>query len=161
MVVPSRFWWVDRRLSAREVVSRVVTTDLSSHDQREAFERAQVELFGREDDASPEYVLPDHIRREVWIRNGGRCVDCGVSSSLAFHHVLPYAVGGSNTAPNLELRCRPCLLRRRANEARATIGRARIGAHAAKEWGVELKDISWPRASDWVRADAHTADKSP
>jgi hypothetical protein len=142
-----RFWWVDRRLSAREIVSTIVAMDLLSHDQREAFERAHVELFGGDGDASPEYVLPDHIRREVWIRNGGRCVDCGVTSSLVFHHVLPYAVGGSNTAPNLELRCRPCLLRRRANEARATVGRARIGAHAAKEWGVVLKDISWPRTS--------------
>ena len=140
-----RFWWADSRLSAREIRSTIVAMDVSSHDQREAFERAQVDLFGHDGDASPEYVLPDHIRREVWIRNGGRCVDCGVASSLVFHHVLPYAVGGSNTAPNLELRCRPCLLRRRANEARATVGRARIGAHAAKEWGVELKDISWPR----------------
>ena len=142
-----RFWWADRDLSAGEIVSTIVAMDLSSHDQREAFERAQVDLFGHDGDASPEFVLPDHIRREVWIRNGGRCVDCGATSSLVFHHVLPYAVGGSNTAPNLELRCRLCLLRRRANEARATVGRARIGAHAAKEWGVELKDISWPRVS--------------
>ena len=142
-----RFWWVDGSLSAGEVESTILTLDLSSESQREAFERAQANLLGGNDAASAEDVVPDHVRREVWIRDRGRCVDCGVASSLAFDHVLPVALGGSNTALNLELRCRPCQLRRRANEARATVGKARIGAQAAKEWGVELKDIGWPRPS--------------
>jgi hypothetical protein len=142
-----RFWWADGRLSASEVESTVLAIDLSSQSQREAFERYQADLVGRNDATSAEDAVPDHVRRDVWIRDGGRCVDCGVASSLAFDHVLPLAVGGSNTTPNLELRCRPCQLRRRANEARATVGKARIGAHAAKEWGVEPKDVSWPRHS--------------
>lgn len=139
-----RFWWVDSRLSAREIESSILTMDLASEYQREAFEKAQAGLLGRNDSASAEDGVPDAVRREVWIRDRGLCVDCGVTSGLAFDHVLARAVGGSDTAPNLELRCRPCQLRRRANEARATVGKARIGAHAAKEWGVELKDISWP-----------------
>jgi hypothetical protein len=142
-----RFWWVDSRLSAPEIESMILTRDLASEGQREAFERAQAGLVGDDDAAWAQVDLPDHVRREVWFRDRGRCVDCGVATSLAFDHVLPLAVGGSNTAPNLELRCRPCQLRRRANEVRATIGKARIGAHAAKEWGVELKDVSWPRPS--------------
>jgi hypothetical protein len=140
-----RFWWADRKLGAREVESAVLGIDLSSESQREAFERAQAGLEGRGDGAPGEDPVPEDVRREVWIRDRGRCVDCGVASSLAFDHVMPIAVGGSNTAPNLELRCRPCQRRRRANEARATVGKARIGAQAAKEWGVEVKDISWPR----------------
>jgi HNH endonuclease len=139
-----RFWWADRGLGAGELASTIVTMDVASHDQREASERAQADLFHHNGDASPEFVLPEHIRREVWIRNDGRCVDCGATSSLAFDHVLPLTVGGSNTAPNLELRCRPCQVRRRDNEGRATVGKARIGAQAAKQWGVELKDTSWP-----------------
>jgi hypothetical protein len=141
------FWWVDARLSAREIESMILTRDLSSQYQREAFEQAQAGLVGRNDAAPAQDAPPDGVCREVWIRDRGRCVDCGAASSLAFDRLLPLAVGGSNTAPNLELRCRPCQLRRRANEARATIGKARIGAHAAREWGVELKDTSWPRAS--------------
>ena len=139
-----RFWWVDGRLSAREIESTVLTIDLESHTQREAFEQARAGLFGHNGTAPAEDALPDAVRREVWIRDRGRCVDCGVASSLAFDHVLPLAVGGSDTTPNLELRCRPCQLRRRDNEGRATVGKAQIGAHAAKEWGVELKDTSWP-----------------
>ncbi len=143
-----RFWWADRALSAHEIESTILAMDLSSESQREAFERAQASLAGLDDAGSAEDAVPDHVRREVWIRDRGRCVDCGVASSLAFDRVLPLAVGGSNTAPNIELRCRPCQLRRRANESRATVGKARIGAHAAKEWGVEVKDISWPRPVD-------------
>ena len=142
-----RFWVVDDRLSAGEIESRVLTIDLSSHSQREAFEQAQADLFGHNGAASGEGAVPDAVRREVWFRGHGRCVDCGVVSGLAFDHVLPLAAGGSNTAANLELRCRPCQARRRANEAKATVGKARIGAHAAKEWGVEVKDLSWPRDS--------------
>ena len=142
-----RFWWVNTGLSPGEIESMILARDLSSEYQREAFERAQAGVLGRNGVASAKDVVPEHVRREVWIRDRGRCVDCGVASSLAFDYVLPLAVSGSNTAPNLELRCRPCQLRRRANEARATVGKARIGAHAAKEWGVEVKDISWPRAS--------------
>jgi hypothetical protein len=139
-----RFWWADARLSAHEIESSILTIDLASESQREAFEQAQAGLVGRNDVATAEDAVPDSVRREVWIRDRGLCVDCGVTAGLAFDHVLPLAVGGTNTAPNLELRCRPCQLRRRANEARATVGKARIGAHAAKEWGVELKDTSWP-----------------
>jgi hypothetical protein len=154
-----RFWWADRRMSAREIESTILTIDLASESQREAFERAQAGLVGRNDGVSASAdVVPEDVRREVWIRDRGRCVDCGVASSLAFDHVLPVAVGGSNTAPNLELRCRPCQARRRANEARATVGKARIGAQAAKEWGVEVKDISWPRPPDEGGADVHGTD---
>jgi len=142
-----RFWWVDDRLRPGEIESMILTRDLSSESQREAFEHAQANVLGRNGAASAQDALPERVRREVWIRDRGRCVDCGVASSLAFDYVLPLAVGGSNTVPNLELRCRPCQLRLRANEAKATIGKARIGAHAAKQWGVELKDTSWPRAS--------------
>ena len=142
-----RFWWVDGRLRAREVESAILSLDLASHDQREAFERAQADLVGRNGAAPTDEAVPDHVRREVWFRDRGRCTDCGVASSLAFDHVLPLAAGGSNTALNLELRCRPCQQRRRDNEGSATVGKARIGARAAKQWGMEVKDISWPRDS--------------
>ncbi len=147
-----RFWWADRTLSTREIESTILAMDLSSESQREAFERAQAGLAGRNGAGSAEDAVPDDVRREVWIRDRGRCVDCGVASSLAFEHVLPIAVGGSNTAANVELRCRPCHLRRRANEAKAIVAKARIGAQAAREWGVEVKDISWPRPVDGPEA---------
>ena len=52
------------------------------------------------------------VRREVWARDGGRCAfvgndgRCDETGFLEFHHLMPFALGGQNTADNLELRCR-------------------------------------------------------
>jgi hypothetical protein len=142
-----RFWWADAKRSPHEVESTILMLDLASLYQREAFERVRAEILGSNGLAPAEDAVPEHVGREVWIRDRGCCVDCGAASSLAFDHLLPLAAGGTNTPPNLELRCRACLLRRRTNEARATVGKARIGAHAAKEWGVYPTNVGWPRAS--------------
>jgi hypothetical protein len=52
------------------------------------------------------------VKREVWARDGGRCVfrgergRCTETGFLEFHHVVPYARGGATSRDNLELRCR-------------------------------------------------------
>jgi hypothetical protein len=142
-----RFWWADAGLGPREVESLVLDADLSGQYQREAVERARADLLGLDDLAALNGAVPDDVRREVWIRDRGRCVDCGVESGLVFDYVLPPDSGGSSIVPNLELRCRPCQSRRRDNQTKAAIGKARLGAHASKEWGVEPKDPGWPRPS--------------
>jgi 5-methylcytosine-specific restriction endonuclease McrA len=56
--------------------------------------------------------IPAAVRREVWRRDGGRCVfagadgRCGETAFLEFHHVIPFAAGGPTDASNLQLRCR-------------------------------------------------------
>jgi hypothetical protein len=52
------------------------------------------------------------VKREVWVRDGGRCAfvgahgRCTETAFLEFHHVQPYAAGGAGTAENVALRCR-------------------------------------------------------
>jgi hypothetical protein len=53
------------------------------------------------------------VKREVWLRDLGRCAfvgdagrRCGERAFLEFHHVKPYAEGGPATPGNIELRCR-------------------------------------------------------
>jgi hypothetical protein len=48
------------------------------------------------------------VRREVWNRDNGRCVDCGSRDRLEYDHIIPISKGGSNTVRNLELRCESC-----------------------------------------------------
>jgi hypothetical protein len=53
------------------------------------------------------------VRRFVWVRDLGRCrfvgTDgrrCNARGFLEFHHLVPYAAGGTGTAENIQLRCR-------------------------------------------------------
>jgi len=56
--------------------------------------------------------IPAAVKREVWQRDGGRCVFagehglCGETAFLEYHHVVPFAAGGPTDIANLQLRCR-------------------------------------------------------
>lgn len=56
--------------------------------------------------------VPGAVKRQVWKRDGGRCVfrgadgTCGETAFLEYHHVIPFAAGGETSADNLQLRCR-------------------------------------------------------
>ena len=51
-------------------------------------------------------LIPTEVKKEVWIRDGGRCVICGASDELHFDHDIPYSKGGSSiTARNVKILC--------------------------------------------------------
>jgi len=51
-------------------------------------------------------VIPSEVKKEVWIRNKGRCVICGATDELHFDHDLPYSKGGASiTAQNVRILC--------------------------------------------------------
>lgn len=55
------------------------------------------------------------VRIEVWQRDGGRCVECQSQEKLEFDHIIPVAMGGGNTARNLQLLCEVCNRRKGAS----------------------------------------------
>ena len=64
-------------------------------------EQASTFMSGRE-------PIPDDVRVFVWNRDGGRCVKCGGRERLEFDHLIPFSMGGSSTARNLQLLCEVC-----------------------------------------------------
>jgi hypothetical protein len=58
--------------------------------------------------------IPAAVKREVWLRDGGRCQFrlengelCGSTHRLQFDHVRPVALGGESTVGNIRLTCAP------------------------------------------------------
>lgn len=52
--------------------------------------------------------IPDDVKIFVWQRDQGRCVRCGSNENLEFDHIIPFSMGGSDSARNLQLLCEPC-----------------------------------------------------
>ena len=51
-------------------------------------------------------LIPTSVKREVFKRDGGKCVQCGASDNLHFDHILPYSKGGTSLkAENIQLLC--------------------------------------------------------
>jgi hypothetical protein len=52
--------------------------------------------------------IPEAVKMEVWRRDGGKCSKCGSRVKLEYDHIIPFSMGGSNTARNIELLCMDC-----------------------------------------------------
>jgi hypothetical protein len=51
-------------------------------------------------------LIPSEIKKEVWKRDGGRCVICGETTNLHFDHELPFSKGGTSiSVTNVRLLC--------------------------------------------------------
>jgi len=52
--------------------------------------------------------IPDDVQIFVWNRDEGICVKCGSNENLAFDHIIPHSLGGSDTKRNLQILCDTC-----------------------------------------------------
>jgi hypothetical protein len=52
--------------------------------------------------------ISDKVRRQVYERDGWKCVECERSDQLTVDHKWPYSRGGSNALDNLQTLCEPC-----------------------------------------------------
>lgn len=60
-------------------------------------------------------AIPSAVKREVWRRDEGHCVECGSKENLEYDHIIPVSKGGANTVRNLQLLCEHCNRSKGAN----------------------------------------------
>lgn len=53
------------------------------------------------------YIRQD-TKIAVAVRDQGKCVQCGATRNLHYHHVRPFSKGGKHTKTNLQLLCKRC-----------------------------------------------------
>ena len=102
-----RFWCDDDDLAPHDVFALVYEREVR---RERRLERAHAVLSTRSLPPGPprREALPRELRRAVFERDGGRCVECGARFDLQYDHVIPVALGGASTLANLQILCAGC-----------------------------------------------------
>jgi hypothetical protein len=99
------FWWDEDGLGAEDIQALV----LQRKRRLEQKLQSARSLMRAEADGRPTRVpIPTELRRAVFERDGGHCVECGGAFDLQYDHILPVALGGATTLENLQLLCADC-----------------------------------------------------
>lgn len=116
------FWWYkddiyateDEALTAQDVMALALE---SENKRRLKLEKAHalMAMTQQLDTKAKRQPIPHEVKVAVWQRDGGRCVECGSQQELEYDHIIPVAVGGSNTDRNLQLLCADCNRRKGAS----------------------------------------------
>jgi hypothetical protein len=106
------WWWFDaifyitgEEYQAKDVLALI--RQRQRNDQKRLDRAHDLLALGDESVTRRESISED-VKRAVYRRDGGRCVNCGSSELLQFDHVIPVALGGNSSADNLQLLCSSC-----------------------------------------------------
>jgi hypothetical protein len=103
--VHDKFYWDDDGLTADDVKALVLQRERRLQQKlNTAHSLMRAEAAGRPTRAP----TTSDVRRMVYERDGGRCVECDSTFDLQYDHVLPVALGGATTVENLQLLCADC-----------------------------------------------------
>jgi 5-methylcytosine-specific restriction endonuclease McrA len=104
-IMNSCFYWEDEGLGADDVNALIHQRERRS---QQKLQTARSLLNADRAGRSTRVPIPSDLRRSVFERDGGRCVECGANFDLQYDHILPVARGGATTLENLQLLCADC-----------------------------------------------------
>jgi 5-methylcytosine-specific restriction endonuclease McrA len=107
-----RFYQEDEGLTEHDVLALVRERERRA---RRTLERAHATLARAGAGTPGRERIPADVRRVVFERDGGRCVECGSDFDLQYDHVIPHSLGGASTAANLQVLCSGCNQRKGAS----------------------------------------------
>lgn len=108
-----RYYWDDERLASPDVAALVF--DRERRNQRRLERAHQAMNTGGTPARGQRVGIPLEMRRTVWERDGGACVECQSQFELQFDHIIPVVLGGATTVQNLQVLCGDCNRRKGAS----------------------------------------------
>lgn len=103
----NRCYWENEGLSSNQVYALLLSREQLSQ-QRVDRAEATLALSSAPRVATQRRRIPDDVKLYVMKRDRGHCQSCGTGNEIQFDHIIPIAMGGSNSAENLQLLCGPC-----------------------------------------------------
>lgn len=100
-------YWDDDGHEAEDVKALVLQRERS---QRRKLQTAHSLMRAEAAGVPARTPVPVEVRRAIFERDGGRCVQCGSNFDLQYDHILPLSRGGATTVENLQLLCTDCNL---------------------------------------------------
>lgn len=101
------FWWENQGLST-EQFEALARQQIERQARRLDNAEMMLQISRHPDARQRRHTITVEMRRAVFMRDGGRCVQCGSGFDLEYDHVIPVAKGGATSINNLQLLCRPC-----------------------------------------------------
>jgi hypothetical protein len=99
------FYWDDDGLDADDIGALVHQRERRL---QQKLQTAHSVMRADESGRPTRVAISSDIKRVVFERDGGCCVECGSNFDLQYDHVLPVALGGATTVENLQLLCADC-----------------------------------------------------
>ena len=104
-----RLWWDDGGMTAREIASAILELELERELDMHLLEEARTAALGTAGASGTARALPETVQQVVWLRDRGRCVDCGSKDDVRFDFVTPAGPGPTTVTPDdVQIRCRTC-----------------------------------------------------
>lgn len=100
-----RFYWDDDGLTDDDVNALVLQRERRL---QQKLQSARSLMHAEEAGRPMRTPISSDLRRAVFERDGGRCVQCGSSFDIQYDHILPVTLGGATTIENLQVLCAEC-----------------------------------------------------